>query len=158
MTIEHTTTFKAATSKRPAITDLRYAQKKNDVSGGPIPPDGPSAEEWDQVTETAAAVARTAPIATLSILNGASPTIDTFTCVRDDVSSTVFTLYSPSTGVCEITWPAGNLPVSATKPLATINGSTPGMITTELITNGVRVRTFNGGESPAYRDFTVGLP
>jgi len=157
MTISHTTTYKAATSKRPAITDIRYAVKTNDPDGGPIHPDEPNAEGGDQISESLAGVCAANAAVAMSVSNGATPTIAMLSCARDDLLVADLTPVSAGTGICEITWAAGKLPVPSVKPQATINGSTPGFVATELITNGVRIRTFNASGTAADLDFTVSV-
>lgn len=157
MSISDTTTYKAATSKRPAIADIRYAVKANDAEGGPIPTDGPSAEEWNQISESLAGVCATGAAVSLSVTNGATPVVASMASARDDLLVDDLTMASSGTGICEITWAAGKLPVPSVKPQATVNGTTPGFIATELITNGIRVRTWNASAVATYLDFTVSV-
>lgn len=155
MTIPDTSLFEQDVPLRPTVETVRYAEKVNDTKAGPLPTDGPSAEEWNQMAVLIAAYGSMIPCARFTVKGGASPYIDSFMCVRADMSSDDFTVTHVSTGVVKIEWPEGTFPAGGCEPKVGMNSTTSGFVYAWKITNGVRIESLNVSASAADRDFTV---
>lgn len=88
---------------------------------------------------------------------GSTPAITQVTGPGEAASiGTSFTVTDNGTGDTTITWPAGTFPPSVLPPMVARNGGVVGGgIDVVAVTNGVRVRTWNGSNAGTDYDFTV---
>lgn len=155
MTIPDTSLFQQTVPLRPTVDTIRYALKVNDTKAGPLPTDGPSAEEWNQMAALIAAYGSMIPCVRFTVKGGASPYIDTLMCIRDDMAIEDFTITHVGTGIVTIEWPEGTFPAGGCEPKVGMNSSTSGFVYAWKITNGVHIESLNVAGSAADRSFTV---
>lgn len=152
MAAPNKSTFDLTPPRRPGKTDFNDIQKQDDAKYPPNIRTQPNAAEWNTMEWLLIALGRVMPVCLISVAAGA---ITQFSSAGSNVSLATFTPTLVSPGVVEITWPADTFPPAIANPVASLNASVAGMITTEAITNGVRIRTFNSSGVATTLSFTV---
>lgn len=154
--VDRILTFEQTPVKRPGEADVLDGEKENATPT--VPPHMPNAEEFMQMARQIVALAAMVPLLRMSVeFTGITPTIHSFACVRSDAVSGSFTLTRTGVGVVEITWGATFFPAPNTKPSANTNWNADGRADAVPITNGVRIRTFDGAGAAADIPFTVAV-
>lgn len=135
-------TFDLVPPVRPGLDAFNGIVKIDDQNDSPDPTSMPNAAEWNTMEFLILAMGRVCPLAILSVLGGASPSLSGFVCVATNVSTATFSFLRNSVGNVSITWPAGTFPPSTTLPNVGLNAG-PGMIHAINIANGIQVFTYN---------------
>lgn len=147
-------TFELTPPRRPGSNDLNGLAKEDEPGELPDPTTMPSAAEWNTIGHLLLAAARVMPVAVLSIVGGAAPTLLFFPNARTDLVNASFTVTRNGVGDVSITWPVDTFPTMVARPVAALN-SGPGMIHATPITNGVRVYSYDSAGAASDKDFTV---
>lgn len=157
MAVDSTCTFSQATPKRPGEADILNGTKENYPPNAVTPPQMPDAAEFMQMARQLVQLAKMTETIRISITGGASPTVHSFACVRDDVLTADITVTRNSAGNLSITWPANKFPASNTKPVVSLNTGAAGNLAPDavLIANGVQVLTKNSAGAATDLSFTV---
>lgn len=161
------------TPRRPGIGDYNGAALEDDAEDVPDPETMPTADLMNGTAITELAIGQVVPHAVLSItFPGGSPAINIGTCAAgatpgstSPIGSSSFSVARTSGGAgsgdVTISWAASVLPVAAAAPMATLNGTTPGLICADVTTvagnAGVRIVTKNGSNVATDLPFTVAI-
>lgn len=156
MTAPNANTFDLATPRRPGTNDFNGIAKVDDSAYSPDPTTMPNAAEWNTLEFLALAACRVMPVAVLSVIGGAVPSLNAFPSASTLVAIGTFTVTRNSIGDVSITWPANTFPPSISPPQATLN-SGPGMIWATAIANGINVKTYNAAGALADQSFTASV-
>ncbi len=144
--------------RRPTIADVGSDAYENVPGEEPDERYGVRAEHANQWSQQIPGLARVASPAKISVrINAGAPFVHSVATVRGDVLTSGITATDGGTGIVQLTWPADTFPPFITEPMASLNGTTAGMIAAVYIANGVEVRTFGSNGSAADLPFTVAL-
>lgn len=144
--------------RRPTIADIGSDAYENVPGEEPDERHGVRAEHANQWSQQIPGLSRVASPSKLTVrFNAGAPFVHSIATVRGDVLTNGITVTDAGTGVTQLTWPADTFPPFITDPIASINGTTAGMIAAQYIANGVEVRTFGSNGSAADLPFTVSL-
>ena len=150
-------TFDLVPPRRPVLNDFNGAAKVDDATFPPDPQTMPNAAELNLAAKLAVAVGAVMPVLVFSVIGGVTPTLfGIITAVTAVIPSTL-TVVRNGTGDVSITWPAGTFPTPSVYPTACTNAGAAGDADVVPITNGVRVRTYNGSAVATDLSFTVSL-
>jgi hypothetical protein len=154
-----TLTWDLETPRRPSIDDLGGGAKIEGIPR-PDPANDLTADDVNQWAGQAEAFGRTTYVLRVSVrFTAGAPFIYKIQqpgtkSIADDTVNVV----DNGTGDVTVTWTDGTLPpLAASEPDVTVNGSTPGFASAELVTGpvGARVRVKNGSNVAADLPFTV---
>jgi hypothetical protein len=148
-------TFDLATPRRPTTNDFNGAAKIDDAQYPPDAQTMPSAFEYNTLCLLVVALGKALPVAVVSVTGGNPPTLAGFAAPGSAVVSGSFTLTRNAVGDVSITWPANTFPTPAVAPSVSTNAGTWCDADVVAITNGVRVRTYNGTGAATDLSFTV---
>lgn len=141
-------------ARRPSTDDVGGNGLEDFPGEAPDPRYAVNGEAENQRNNCIAGHARTQASIILSVrFSSGNP----FIYKQTNVASSPIAVTDTDNGVGDVslTWPAGAVPPALVEPTATVNGSTPGIATTEIIANGVRVRVFDLAGDAADLPFTV---
>jgi hypothetical protein len=133
--------------RRPSLADVGGATLEDDTEFPPNPAKHPYANQLNQWAKQIAAMGGVVPSLVLSVeITAGAPAVVAFSCPRDDLEISDFTETDNGTGDTTITWPADTFPPELARPTVTINQDTGALVggTVVSVTNGVRVRTYDG--------------
>lgn len=155
MSVSPTVTFQQVPPKRPGEADVINGAKENATPT--VPPHMPAAEEYMQIARLAVAASKMIPLLRVSIYFATAgvPSVHSFACAREDISTGDLTVTDVGVGHYTITWAAGKFPSSNTRPMATCNDVGGAVANALLIANGVDVYTTNSAGAPTDIPSTV---
>lgn len=160
MPSSNTPTWKQTPPKRPSINDVGGGQKANGTPA-PDPVRHLTAEDVNQTAQQLVALGATVPVALVCIaFSGGAPYVASVVCVRDDVSSSDFTLTDLAAGDTKIAYDTTKFPPPAAKPAADVNGPTPALVACDWYAGSpgqVRVRTHDAAAAGVDVAFTLRL-
>jgi hypothetical protein len=141
--------------RRPILNDWNGAAKIDDAAYPPDAQTMPNAPELNLGARVH--VAAGAMIANLiaSITGGVAPVLAGFMSPSTLVTSTTLTTTRNAIGDVSITWPANTFPTPQVAPSVSTNAGVWCDADVVAITNGVRVRTYNGAGAATDLSFTV---
>jgi hypothetical protein len=156
----------------PGLPDYNGAALINDAEAPPTPGDMPTANLMNGTAFIEISLAQTAPSLIVSVTySGGNPAFDSGTTAAgvspgatSPYTSAAIVLERTPTGASHgditVYWPANTFPPHRTRPTATINGSTPGVIACDWYTDtgghsGVRIVTQNLSGTATDLPFTV---
>ena len=143
MTSSDTLTYDQTPAHRPTLAELGGGAKVNGTPA-PDPVRQLRAEDVNQLSQQAAAVARVTPVALLQVDESSG----TYTKAALSAQGTLtdladITVTKNGTGDVSVTWPSDAWPSKIANPRAHVVGATPLLVAVENITNGARVRMLN---------------
>jgi hypothetical protein len=161
MTVPTTLTWSLGTSDggpaRPSVDAMGEASLENDALNAPKAPQMPTAEMLNQWQRQIAAIGGVVPALIVSVrFSGGTPTLYKFAAPTTSLSFTDITVTDGGPGLTTISWPANILPPPVAEPCVSLNGTVSGMpIVGYATTTSILVKTFDGTNSAADRDFTL---
>jgi hypothetical protein len=158
----NTLTFDQTPPRRPTLADVGGGAKVNTSSRAPDPVRQATAEDFNQLSQQAAAAGRVMAVALLSVrISGGNHQLNKQSCAPSTTTLASFALIDHGVGDIEITWSNALFPPAQASPRAYVTGATPAIIAAEATTNttpntyGVRVRTQNAAGAPVDVPFDV---
>lgn len=135
--------------RRPSTEDVGGDEKVDDQDFPPDAKEHFTSQGWNQKAKQIPALARMTPSGKCKVtFSGSNPGIEQGAGCSSNVSPATFTPTDNGTGDTTVTWPAGTFPPELCSPNAlTLYSSSTQPVTGHLqvVTNGVRVRTFVNG-------------
>ncbi len=133
--------------RRPSLADVGGATLEDDTERPPDKSKHPYSNQLNQWAKQIAAMGGVVPSLVLSVeITAGTPAVVAFACPRGDLEIDDFDVDDNGTGDTTITWPADTFPPELTRPTVTINQDTSALVggNAVAVTNGVRVRTYDG--------------
>lgn len=157
MTSSDTLTYDQTPAHRPTLAELGGGAKVNGTPA-PDPVRQLRAEDVNQLSQQAAAVARVTPVALLQVDESSG----TYTKAALSAQGTLtdladITVTKNGTGDVSVTWPADAFPSRIARPRAHVVGVTPLLVAVEVITNGARVRLLTHAGAAADSAFDLDI-
>ena len=146
--------------RRPSTDDVGGDNKQDDPEYPPDPDEHFTADGWNQKAKQIPALAKVAAACKLRVrFTAGAPAILQATGPRSTVAPGIFTVTDNGVGDTSITWAANYFPAHVCSPtgFTFIGSATPTTAFShqvEEITNGIRVRTFDGS-TPTDLDFAL---
>lgn len=157
MTSSDVLTYNQSPAHRPTLAELGGGAKVNGTPA-PDPVRQLRAEDVNQLSQQAAAVARVTPVALLQVdefsgtyTKAALSAQGTLTDLAD------ITVTKNGTGDVSVTWPADAFPSRIARARAHVVGATPLLVAVEAITNGARVRLLTHAGAAADSAFDLDI-
>lgn len=155
MSSSDTLTYDQAPPHRPGLDELGGGAKVNGTPA-PDPVRQLRAEDVNQLSQQAAAVARVTPVAVLQVDQTAGAyTKAALSCQPTGVALADITVTKNGTGDVSVTWPSDAFPSKIANPRAYVVGTTPLLVAVEVIANGARVRLLNAAGAAADSAFDL---
>ncbi len=144
-----TTDEGAEPPRRPSSEDLGGDEKLDSEEAPPDAKEHFTSQGWNQKVKQLVALARMSAAAKFKVsFSGGAPQIEQGAGCKATVTTTTFSPTDNGTGDTTVTWPADTFPPEIVSPNGlTLYSSSAQVVSghVQLVTNGVRVRTFVNG-------------
>lgn len=136
--------------RRPTVDDVGGDQKVDSIEHPPNPVEHPTADGWNQKAKQIPALGRVVGACKICIeFDAGAPFVESASACGTAVAASTFTVEDNGAGDVSVTWPANTFPLPICRPTGLTvfsAGATRVSGQVEVITNGVRVRTFNASD------------